>query len=168
MSRSLCFKEFVSWLELSITLSTISVDIASIFKDCPAISPVSVLITSWFKSTSTVVCPVSVCSPIAIFCAWSTASEDIISWTFSATSVNSAVISEPSERFCTVCTTSFNSVVISDKMPESKESNFYSDESYYEDDYDDSSSKYGDYNGWDDDTIDEAFDGNPELTWNID
>ena len=60
------------------------------------------------------------------------------------------------------------SVVISDKMPESKESNFYSDESYYEDDYDDSSSKYGDYNGWDDDTIDEAFDGNPELTWNID
>ena len=29
-------------------------------------------------------------------------------------------------------------------------------------------SKYGGYNGWDDNTIDEAFDGNPELTWNID
>ena len=37
--------------------------------------------------------------------------------------------------------------------------------------YDDDSpsySKYGGYNGWDDNTIDEAFDGNPELTWNID
>lgn len=29
-------------------------------------------------------------------------------------------------------------------------------------------SKYGGYNGWDDDAIDEAFDGNPELTWNVD
>ena len=43
------------------------------------------------------------------------------------------------------------------------------DYDYY--DYDDDSpsySKYGGYNGWDDNTIDEAFDGNPELTWNID
>lgn len=42
----------------------------------------------------------------------------------------------------------------------------------YEDDRDSgrrlSYSKYGGYNGWDDNTIDEAFDGNPELTWNID
>jgi hypothetical protein len=29
-------------------------------------------------------------------------------------------------------------------------------------------SKYGGYNGWDDDAIDEAFDGDPELTWNVD
>lgn len=29
-------------------------------------------------------------------------------------------------------------------------------------------SKYGRYNGWDDDSIDEAFDGVPELTWNVD
>lgn len=29
-------------------------------------------------------------------------------------------------------------------------------------------SKYGGYNGFDDQTIDEAFDGNPELTWNVD
>ena len=29
-------------------------------------------------------------------------------------------------------------------------------------------SKYGRYNGWDDDSIDEAFDGDPELTWNVD
>lgn len=44
-----------------------------------------------------------------------------------------------------------------------------SDNDYF--DYDDdgpSYSKYGGYNGWDDNTIDEAFDGNPELTWNID
>lgn len=34
--------------------------------------------------------------------------------------------------------------------------------------YDSSYSKYDGYNGWDDNTIDEAFDGNPELTWNID
>lgn len=43
------------------------------------------------------------------------------------------------------------------------------DDDYY--DYDDDSpsySKYGGYNGYDDRTINEAFDGNPELTWNID
>lgn len=43
---------------------------------------------------------------------------------------------------------------------------------YYDDQFDDEEdlgrSKYGEYNGWDDNTIDEAFDGNPELTWNID
>jgi hypothetical protein len=42
---------------------------------------------------------------------------------------------------------------------------------YYDDnqfDDDDPYRKYGGYNGWDDNTIDEAFDGNPELTWNID
>jgi hypothetical protein len=42
----------------------------------------------------------------------------------------------------------------------------------YDDQFDDEEdfgrSKYGEYNGWDDNTIDEAFDGNPELTWNID
>ena len=27
---------------------------------------------------------------------------------------------------------------------------------------------YGGYNDWDDDTIDEAFEGDPESTWNID
>lgn len=29
-------------------------------------------------------------------------------------------------------------------------------------------SKYGGYNGYDDDTIDSAFEGIPEATWNID
>ena len=28
--------------------------------------------------------------------------------------------------------------------------------------------KYHGYNGYDDDTIDEAFDGYPEATWNVD
>ena len=28
--------------------------------------------------------------------------------------------------------------------------------------------KYGGYNGYDDDTIDDAFEGDPEATWNID
>lgn len=62
------------------------------------------------------------------------------------------------------------SVVLSDRIPESKERNSYdySYDSFYDDDNDGSYSKYGGYNGWDDNTIDEAFDGNPELTWNID
>lgn len=44
----------------------------------------------------------------------------------------------------------------------------------YDDDYDYFSAarkgneKYGGYNGWSDDEIDEAFDGNPEATWNVD
>ena len=61
------------------------------------------------------------------------------------------------------------SVLLRDYIPEKKTS--YSDDYYYdnnEDDYDDGYSKYGGYNGYDDDTIDSAFEGNPELTWNID
>lgn len=61
------------------------------------------------------------------------------------------------------------SVLLRDCIPEKKTS--YSDDYYYdnnEDDYDDGYSKYGGYNGYDDDTIDSAFEGNPELTWNID
>lgn len=38
----------------------------------------------------------------------------------------------------------------------------------YLDDDSPSYSKYGGYNGFDDRTIDEAFDGDPSLTWNID
>lgn len=63
------------------------------------------------------------------------------------------------------------SIVLSDRIPEPKERNSYDYgyDSYYDDDDDDGPySKYGGYNGWDDNTIDEAFDGNPELTWNID
>ena len=28
--------------------------------------------------------------------------------------------------------------------------------------------KYGGYNGWSDDVIDDAFDGDPEASWNVD
>ncbi|EHO67827.1 WG repeat-containing protein [Segatella maculosa] len=62
------------------------------------------------------------------------------------------------------------SVVLSDRIPEPKERNSYdyAYDSYRDDDDEGPYSKYGGYNGWDDNTIDEAFDGNPELTWNID
>ena len=58
---------------------------------------------------------------------------------------------------------------MSDRIPKAKERSSYDDYDYYRDDDDEGPySKYGGYNGWDDNTIDEAFDGNPELTWNID
>ena len=62
------------------------------------------------------------------------------------------------------------SVILSDRIPEPKENNSYDYgyDSYRDDDDEGPYSKYGGYNGWDDNTIDEAFDGNPELTWNID
>ena len=37
-----------------------------------------------------------------------------------------------------------------------------------QDDYGTSSEKYNGYNGWNDDTIDDAFEGDPENTWNVD
>lgn len=61
------------------------------------------------------------------------------------------------------------SVLLSDYIPEKKTS--YSDDYFfdnYDDDYDNGYNKYGGYNGYDDNTIDEAFDGNPSLTWNCD
>ena len=62
------------------------------------------------------------------------------------------------------------SVILSDRIPKPKENNSYDYgyDSYRDDDDEGPYSKYGGYNGWDDNTIDEAFDGNPELTWNID
>ena len=60
-------------------------------------------------------------------------------------------------------------VLLSDYIPEEKTS--YSDDYYYDnsdDDYDNRYSKYGGYNGYDDQTIDEAFEGDPSLTWNVD
>ena len=61
-------------------------------------------------------------------------------------------------------------VLLSDSIEKPKSHSNYTDYRY-DDEYDDDEgpySKYGGYNGWDDNTIDEAFDGNPELTWNID
>lgn len=60
-------------------------------------------------------------------------------------------------------------VLLSDYILENKTS--YSDDYYYDnydDDYDNGYSKYGGYNGYDNNTIDEAFDGDPSLTWNCD
>lgn len=61
-------------------------------------------------------------------------------------------------------------VLLSDYIPEEKIS--YSDDYYdsNDDDYDYGNrySKYGGYNGYDDDAIDDAFDGDPSLTWNCD
>lgn len=54
---------------------------------------------------------------------------------------------------------------------------FFADDknSCYDDDYDDDfdlswlgNSRYGGYNGYSDDVIDDVFDGDPEATWNID
>ena len=58
--------------------------------------------------------------------------------------------------------------LLSDYIPEKK--TFYSDDYYYDnyDDDDNGYSKYGGYNGYDDQTIDDAFEGDPSLTWNID
>lgn len=39
---------------------------------------------------------------------------------------------------------------------------------YDEEDYEPSYDRYGGYNGYDDDTIDDAFDGDPDATWNVD
>lgn len=57
-------------------------------------------------------------------------------------------------------------IILSDEIPKSR-SNNYSNWYYYDNDYD-SYSKYGGYNDYDDDTIDSAFEGDPEATWNID
>ena len=38
----------------------------------------------------------------------------------------------------------------------------------YPDSYGQSGEKYGWYNGWSDDAIDDAFEGDPENTWNVD
>ena len=47
---------------------------------------------------------------------------------------------------------------------------FCNEDDYYNqwDDYGTSGEKYGYYNGYSDDVIDDAFDGCPEATWNVD
>ncbi|WP_329903661.1 hypothetical protein [Porphyromonas pogonae] len=48
----------------------------------------------------------------------------------------------------------------------------YEPDDYYDDydhdDYGSSYEKYGGYNGWSDDVIDDAFEGDPMNTWNVD
>lgn len=59
------------------------------------------------------------------------------------------------------------SVLLSDVAPKSN-NDYYNTDNYYTDDDDDQHSQYGGYNGYDDNTINSAFEGEPELTWNID
>lgn len=76
---------------------------------------------------------------------------------------NRPIIAEDTIEYCEP------SVLLSDYIPEKKTS--YSEDYFfdnYDDDYDNGYNKYGGYNGYDDNTIDEAFDGNPSLTWNCD
>jgi hypothetical protein len=46
------------------------------------------------------------------------------------------------------------------------ENEYYANDNYYE--YGSSYKEYGGYNGWSDDVINDAFDGDPEMTWNVD
>jgi hypothetical protein len=57
-----------------------------------------------------------------------------------------------------------------DDFSSSSEDDFSSSEDDFSNDYEDGPSydKYGGYNGYDDDTIDSAFDGDPMNTWNVD
>ena len=76
---------------------------------------------------------------------------------------NRPIIAEDTIEYCEP------SVLLSDYIPEKNTS--YSEDYFfdnYDDDYDNGYNKYGGYNGYDDNTIDEAFDGNPSLTWNCD
>ena len=60
-------------------------------------------------------------------------------------------------------------IILSDAIPEPERNNYdYHDYSTDDDDAYGSCSKYGGYNGYDDFTINEAFDGDPDATWNID
>ena len=56
-------------------------------------------------------------------------------------------------------------------VPPSNSSIHTSDEDDYDDyeeDYGSSGEKYGWYNGFSDDVIDDAFEGDPSNTWNVD
>jgi hypothetical protein len=54
-------------------------------------------------------------------------------------------------------------------IPDEEDSDFLNYDIEHEDyDYGNSGEKYGWYNGWSDDVIDDAFEGDPENTWNVD
>jgi hypothetical protein len=49
-----------------------------------------------------------------------------------------------------------------------EDSDFVDDGNETDDEYGSSGEKYGWYNGFSDDAIDDAFEGDPENTWNVD
>lgn len=60
-----------------------------------------------------------------------------------------------------------NSDLFVDENMDKYEPDDYFDDNYH-DDYGSSYEKYGGYNGWSDDAIDDAFEGDPMNTWNVD
>lgn len=54
------------------------------------------------------------------------------------------------------------------KKKQTKSNDYIFDNDYYYDNSNSRYEKYNGYNGFDDDTIDEAFDGRPDATWNAD
>ena len=67
-----------------------------------------------------------------------------------------------------------NKTNIESRLPDNKEESNPDEEEQLEDcdnnndSYGTSYEKYNSYNGWSDDVIDDAFDGDPEATWNVD
>jgi hypothetical protein len=63
-------------------------------------------------------------------------------------------------------TPNFTGLLKKDIQPENERSNFsnYTDDSCNKPSYE----KYNAYNAWDNFTIDEAFNGDPDATWNVD
>lgn len=59
---------------------------------------------------------------------------------------------------------------LEEEVEEFDDSYVENEDDYYNewDDYGTSGEKYGYYNGYSDDVIDDAFDGCPEATWNVD
>lgn len=55
-----------------------------------------------------------------------------------------------------------------DDYEEEEDYDNYEDDYNPYDDYGTSGEKYGWYNGYSDDVIDDAFEGDPEATWNVD
>ena len=60
--------------------------------------------------------------------------------------------------------------MVEEEVEEFDDSYVENEDDYYNewDDYGTSGEKYGYYNGYSDDVIDDAFDGCPEATWNVD
>lgn len=54
----------------------------------------------------------------------------------------------------------FEKLTLEKKETQNDDSGNYENRGSYE--------EHGGYNGWDDETINTAFDGDPEATWNVD
>lgn len=86
--------------------------------------------------------------------------------------IESFLLIDPKLSTQEVIETAFEHHLTEEEIDNEVEQSYYYTHDYYYDDDDDnygsSYSKYGGYNGYDDDTIDSAFEGDPEATWNVD